>query len=82
MCRCIMQGGEGVHVRGRSTRCARAREEESRARAWIRPDSTGVGWAAPRRTAPAGPAARFSKHRKVMKYREHRAKLLMRRGPV
>lgn len=28
------------------------------------------------------PAAHFSKYRKVMKYRERQAKLLMRRGPL
>lgn len=67
-------------MRGRS---ARAREEESRARAnssrfdWSRLESTGVEQA-----GRAGLAARFSKHRKVMKYRERQAKLLMRRGPV
>jgi len=43
----------------------------------IRLESTGVDQA-----GRAGLAARFSKHRKVMKYRERQAKLLMRRGPM
>lgn len=40
---------------------------------WIRPDSTGAGRAR---------LHVFRNTRKVMKYRERRAKLLMRRGPV
>lgn len=67
-----MQVG-GIHAWGWGVRCVRAREEESRARA----DSSGFEWSQP---GPAEPTARFSKHRKVMKYRGRRAKLLMRHG--
>lgn len=81
---------EGAHTtRARAERRdARVHVKKNRVHARIRLASTGVGRrAAPNRSAPRcagppGPAARFSKHRKVMKYRERRAKLLMRRGPV